>query len=307
MKLSDSLIEEMWFAEDDVEDRIEEAKESLAVTVAEIEGLRPLPIVAQRIIALLGNDDFGVKQLGEIVREDPAIASRVLRVANSAYFSRGVSISTIEDSVVRVGSRTVQDIVLGVAAMTMFADEDGFGLQVRDHCVGTAAIAKYLSEHLMRVKTPEIFLAGLMHDVGKLLMMQAKVMDYSDFDDESREEANIAHVLETDDLGYDHALLMGVVLAVWDFPKPIPTIVGLHHQAGRAYMIGKKTAYLVSLLRLADQLDPILRKHQEVDEEALDELASSPDCEIVEISAQHLRDAWADLYQARLEGLTLFM
>ncbi len=305
MKLAGSVLEELWFAEDDHKDVSEEASQSMAAKVAEISGLKPFPVVAQRILNILSNPDFRVVEVTNALEEDPALAAGIMRMANSAFFSGTKACASVPQAFLRLGARSVREVVASVASMGMFPDISGLGKQIRDHCAATAAVVQVLARDFTPKYTDGIFLSGLMHDVAKMLLMESGEIVYSTGDSEETLEPDRIHVDERQLLGYDHAVLGGHVLTLWKIPEPIPQVVAWHHQPTRAYEeadIGQ----MVAILRIADHLDSILRANPEDYVAMLEKLAEGSDCTYVHITANDLVDRWDTLYNLRADSLKLF-
>src|SRR6185295_10601379 len=96
------------------------AADSLAARLAELEGLRPFPVVVQKVMDYVRRDDFDVRKLQAMIEEDPALSAKVLRVANSAAFAGVQPVASIRDAAVRLGARVIADVATSVAAMAFF-------------------------------------------------------------------------------------------------------------------------------------------------------------------------------------------
>jgi len=105
----------------------------------------PFPVVVQKVIACVSRPDFKTEQVRDLIEEDPALAARILRVANSVAFQTRLPCASIQDAIIRMGARAVTDLAAGMSAMTAFADVKGAGKAVREHCAGTAAIVRALA------------------------------------------------------------------------------------------------------------------------------------------------------------------
>ncbi|MDJ0765219.1 MAG: HDOD domain-containing protein [Myxococcota bacterium] len=304
MTATDTLVEELWFSPVDRDAAFGEAEESLAVKLAEVDGLKTFPVVAQKAIALLSHKEFDVGQVTESIKADPSIAAGVLRMANSAFFAGTKAVSSIETALVRLGSRSVLEVVAAVATMDLFPDSGGVGKQVRDHCVATAAIVQYLAREFAAEHREGIFLCGLMHDIGKMLLIESGEIDYV-VEGIDTSTPDRSHGEEQSLLGYDHAVLGGHVLFRWKLPPPIPKVVAWHHQPTRAYE-DPEVRPLVALLRIADQLDPMLRAAPEDATGSVEKICNGLDSNKVWMSPDDFLTRWDALLDCRNAALALF-
>jgi HD-like signal output (HDOD) protein len=302
---SNLIVDNLWYLETENDEASTRAKARLADELTKIRALKPFPVVAQKVLDILSNPDFHLAEVTAALEEDPALAAGMLRVANSAFFSGTRPCSSIAQAFVRMGGMAVTESILTVAAMDMFPDLNGLGKKIRDHCASTAALVQTLAREFSPKNSDGIFIAGLMHDVGKLLLIDHESSIYSSMSEEDAMLPNTAHQLEFSTLGFDHAVLVGHVLTLWRFPEPIPIITSLHHQPERAYKddtIGVMTA----LLRIADQLDTLFRGPQNSFAAGLDDLASSQDMHYIHRGADDLKVMTGKLYAARLDSLRMF-
>ena len=306
-KLSESVLEELWFGEDDQGIADAKAAKSLAAHLAELEGLRPFPVVVQKVIACVSRPDFKTEQVRDLIEEDPALAARILRVANSVAFQTRLPCASIQDAIVRMGARAVTDLAAGMAAMATFADVKGAGKAVREHCVGTAAIVRDLAYREGDGVVPGVvFLAGLLHDIGKLLLMQTRHQTYAQLLGSAVGIANELHLREREILGYDHAVLGGHVLAKWGLPSPLPKLVAWHHQPTRANQAGDSMAVLVALLRVADAIDILVSSDKPIDGAAAKRLADGSDAVRAGLSEGDIAATLGEAPRLRGEALAIF-
>jgi putative nucleotidyltransferase with HDIG domain len=306
-KLSQSVLEELWFGEDDPAAADAKAAESLAAHLAELEGLRPFPVVVQKVIACVSRPDFKMEQVRDLIEEDPALAARILRVANSVAFQTRLPCATIQDAIIRMGARAVTDLASGLAAMTAFADLKGTGKAVREHCVGTAVIVRALAYRMDEsIATGVAFLAGLLHDIGKLLIMQTRHQTYADLVGTAVSTADQLHLQEREFLGYDHAVLGGHVLAKWGLPSPLPKVVAWHHQPARANEAKSPVAVLVAAVRVADVIDYLVSSDKPIDSATTKRLAASADVVRIGLSEGDIAATLAEAPQLRSGAMMLF-
>lgn len=307
MKLAQNVVEELWFADPEAaEETSFNASQSLAAKVTTIAGLKTFPVVAHKILQILSRPNYRVIDIKNALEEDPSLASGILKMANSAFFTGYKGISTIEQAFVRLGSRSVRETVLAVATMQMFPDVgDGAGKMIRDHCASVAAIVQALARDFAPKYTDGIFVSGLLHDIGKLMLLDSGEHTYTAEALKNPFSNDEDALEERQTLGFDHGVLAGHVIAAWKLPPPIPTVVAWSHQVSRAYT-ERDTATMVSLLRLADSLDKLAASEPEDYEQSLERLAKSEAATYLHIDKDALFVRWNTLYMLRGDALMMF-
>ncbi len=301
--LAANVLEELWFGDDDPNRPQETAKRSLAASAAKAAGRKPFPAVALRVMKLVQSEDLDIAKLRQEIEADPALASRLVRVANSAAFRPSHPYGSLDEVVVRLGARAVGEIVGAVAVAALFEDLTGLGQQIRAHSAAVAAIARTLGQEWRRGGVPQLFLAALMHDVGKLMLLQTGEAPYATFDPAALDAPDAVHLHERRTLGFDHSVLGAHVLERWDFPLDLCRVVAWHHAPGRAYEIGGDIGLSVALIRLADKIDYQILRDDELDPVFVEALASQGEATYADYSAALLNALWPKLVNARIEVL----
>jgi putative nucleotidyltransferase with HDIG domain len=304
-KLSESILEELWFGEDDAQAIDAQAAASFAAVMADLEGLRPFSDVARRVLDEVANPSFEVGHLQTIIDQDPALASKVLRLANSAAFRPREPCATIRQAIMVLGARTLGDLAMSLSMMTMFADVGGLGRAVRDHSAATGALVRALGLHRENAGAA-IYIIGLLHDMGKLLLLQAQPEAYIKIHGQELREPDAIHVREREELGFDHAVLGAHMLEKWGLPDPIPKAIAWHHQPTRAYAAGGNVALTVALIRLAERIEHLLKTSGEASDEELERLTATTDCQHLGFTARDLRKFWSELRTVYQEATQLF-
>jgi len=150
-----------------------------------------------------------------------------------------------------------------------------------------------------------VFLAALLHDVGKLLMMQAGAPRYELIRVDELPEPDRVHVLERQITGYDHAVLGAHVIEQWQLPHEVACAVALHHQPGRAFAEGGDLGLSVSLIRLADRIDCAFASGRALDEAFGDALERDEAGQYSGFSGAVLTAMTPKLASARSEALAV--
>lgn len=212
--------------------------ERLKELVAKMGSLPSVPSLYFKIMQELQSPDASVDRIGEIVSQDPAMTAKLLQLVNSAFFGISRKISNPTEAVQFLGVNTVRSLALSIHAFSCFerARLDGFSFdRVWNHCLTVGTLAKKIAqaETSDRAAEDEAFIAGLLHDVGKL-MLAANLPDQYQEALEVAQERKLS-LTEAEQLvfGSTHADVGAYLLGLWGLPVPIVEAVALHHRPVR--------------------------------------------------------------------------
>jgi len=189
-------------------------------------GTLTLPANASEIMILALDPDVSVTQLARVTSRDQVLAARMLRLANSAYCAPLQEITTISEAVVRLGTASVRNVVLATCMASRLQSGNTYGTQGRSlaaHGIGTAFLAQLIAR-LAVVNQEEAFLYGLVHDIGKLLVLQLS-KDYVRGGGKAPADDEVLAAIEA-----RHAEFGGRVLREWRLPPVIEEPVVYHHR-----------------------------------------------------------------------------
>ena len=196
--------------------------------VDEIQELRPLPVIATRIMRMAEDDRFSAQELGRTVSMDQALTLTVLRLANSAFYGLPRRITTLRESVVLLGFREVK--ALAVAACLMdggempaFMDYVPFWL----NSVTVGLLAEALADAEGRDPT-DAFTAGILHNVGRLALAQHRPVWLERAVELAGEAGRPIHEVQRDTLGFGDAELGAAMARGWGFPERLVEAVAFH-------------------------------------------------------------------------------
>jgi putative nucleotidyltransferase with HDIG domain len=254
----------------------------------------------------MSHQDFDMDEARKLIESDPALAARILRVANSAAYRGCGPCASIAQAIVRIGATNVSGLAMAMSAMTLFKDLGGVGQSIRDHSAGTAAVARELAMCFDEVTlSSKVFLAGLLHDLGKLLLIQTGDVAYAAMVAQEPSPCSL-HLREQALWGFDHAILGAHVLVSWNIPEPIPQLIACHHQPKGGQGGASALAKALDLLRLADVVDWLLGQGCDANSPWVQRLANSPDGVRVGLSEETLPSLWSNLRTIREEALLVF-
>ena len=198
-----------------------------------IAHLDPLPITIQKLVEKLGDDQVSPREIADIVEYDQAIATTLLRVANSAAMGSRFRIERISDAVVRLGVDQLLDIALGSHLRSLSADTELYDLTEDElwlHGAVSSIAAKEIIAACPNVDIPTIApIAALAHDVGKLVLVRYVDADMSEILRVSEENELTFVDAERQLFGFDHAEVGGAIAEKWAFPSEVRDAIALHH------------------------------------------------------------------------------
>lgn len=235
---------------------------------ARLNQLPSLPTAVSELLASMGNDDVDIDQIARQIAKDQGLTARVLRVANSSFYGLQKKVGTINDAVVVLGFRAVRSMVLAVSMSGAFRAENctGFAtLAYLRHGVATALTARNLAP-LVGQNPENAFTAGLLHDIGQLVLAANFPVQYAAALAYRRKHDCPLIIAERDILGLDHAVVGGLLAATWNFPEVLRIAVVDHHNPASAEAssmadlihLADITAHALGLANTPDELVPVL-------------------------------------------------
>jgi putative nucleotidyltransferase with HDIG domain len=191
-----------------------------------------LHTIADRVFGVLDNSNSSFTDLSDIVRYDQAITSKIISIANSAYYSRGVEIFNLQRAMLTIGFEEVRSIVTcillmeGIMKILKLGEEDLLSLW--QHSIEVACAARLLSEHLMIEDPQKAFTASLLHDIGRIIFY-AFSPEYREIQSEVRPGMDLA-ALEREQFGIDHQETGHIIAVKWKLPADFAKVVRNHHK-----------------------------------------------------------------------------
>ena len=204
-----------------------------AKLTAAVDGMPAFPKSVQKILELTSDVNSTPKDLVQVIDKDPVVTVKILKAVNSAYYGLPKQITSINHAVVFLGFNTIKNLALSIAAIGMLPknNDAGFdGQQYLLHSLSTAAIAKQLALQVNDADPMDCFIAGLLHDFGKVVFAQFMPKEFRAALQLSQRNLTSLHVALRDLIGTDHAMVGAMLVEKWHFaPHLIETI---RHQSG---------------------------------------------------------------------------
>jgi putative nucleotidyltransferase with HDIG domain len=230
----------------------QEALQQFRAEVAGRRNLPTIPAVVTEVLSLVDGESTNARRLVEVVEKDQALTARTLRLANSAYFGQQRQVSTIPRAVMVLGFSTVRNLAFGVKVWESL----GNGLtrkaieELWAHAVLVAFLARRVAGVMREADPDECFTAGMVHDVGRVLIAGRFGDDYWKLMPE--DPTLPLDVIERENLGIDHAEVGGWLLEAWNLPTGIVDGVRRHHDTPKRQGTGRVLGVTNRLVHLTD-------------------------------------------------------
>ncbi|MGE3756521.1 MAG: HDOD domain-containing protein [Pseudobdellovibrionaceae bacterium] len=201
------------------------------------------------------------EEIASVIREDPALVVKILGLANLGSQSEGVEITALTDAITKIGTSEIKKLLLTTGVIEHFSERPTQGVipqRFWEHALATATIAEIIAKTIGMNNSQEMFLAGLLHDVGRLLFWKHHGEEYADVVLRAANTNISLCQLEFERFGVTHAYLSRELLRVWNLPEVIVESAGNHEMLVDAVVkvsaYKKETLTLILANRLAHAL-----------------------------------------------------
>ncbi len=221
--------------------------------IQKIEQIPTIPMVSQRIMEIAGDEEAPFKDFVRIIEKDQALAAKILRVANSAFYGFLSRVSSLEHALVILGINEVKSIVLGCSVYNFFShgQNDAFDrTRFWKHAITCSQVAKLLGTHFNTRNGDSLFLSGLIHDIGKVVLDQYFHEDFLQIIEYVSLTKTTFSKAEKKILGTTHDQIAAKLLKQWRFPDEVIMQVLYHHAPwhDKNYRTNSIIIYLANVL-----------------------------------------------------------
>ena len=232
-----------------------------------------LPEIYIRVTQVLEDGNHNARQLGDIISHDPALTARILRIVNSAYYSLAAKIELVSRAVSVIGEDDLRNLVLATSAVDTFkripnqlVDIDLFWR----HSVHTGIVSRLLSKHCNILHGERLFVAGMLHDIGKLVLYfkepelsQQVLLKAADTDGQ-------LFKAEKEIIGFTHGDVGAALIDAWKLSDTLKEVIAYHHTPLKAKNHRVETA----IVHIANSIVNAISPDVETDEHLLDDYPS---------------------------------
>ncbi len=201
--------------------------------VGRVKDIPTLPSVVTQINRVLHDDGESLETVISIIEKDPPLTTKVLRLANSSYYGMSRDVRTVKEAVLILGLNAIQSIAMAVSVGKLFSGDLNGVLNMKDlwmHSLHCAVASKAMLRHMGTVVAEEGFICGLVHDIGKVIMVmnlpdEMKKVGRAFLEGDTRSWWEV----EQEVIGFTHADVGGLIASRWNFPKPYCEAIEYHH------------------------------------------------------------------------------
>lgn len=223
--------------------------------IERVGDLPAMPTIVHEALRLTDDPNAGMHDIDLVLQRDPALAARLLRVSNSPYYGMRQYVGTLKLALVVLGIREIRNIILGVTVFDALRDDKTEQLFLRDfwpHSLMTGGVAARLAERFPLGLKSEAFLAGLLHDIGKLLLARCLPQQYLPMYEQAATGSEPIQAIERDTFGFTHADAAAALARHWSFPAALSDAISLHHARATRPLSTAADPPLAAITRLAN-------------------------------------------------------
>jgi putative nucleotidyltransferase with HDIG domain len=214
--------------------------------------LPSLPIIFKKIRKVLNDPNSSAQQISSVISNDTNLSAKLLRIVNSAFYSRMSKVDTLSRAVTILGTRQLSELALGVSILSVFKNIPGSMINMKSfwaHSTAVAIVARTLGEQKQSENSERSFVAGLLHDIGRLVLYQWAPDHCRTAMALALKEKCLLFEAEQRIIGFDHAYIGGQALRKWEFPAALTTAARRHHEPRKA-----EDAELAAIVHVSDTI-----------------------------------------------------
>jgi len=209
--------------------------------------------VLEEIENLLESPECSLVTIGEAIEKEPDLTAQLLRLANSSFYGFSSRLSTVTEAISLIGIQQVQDLILASSIISQFSGVEDDFVSMKSfwqHSLACGTCSRLLAIEKRLPKADKFFVAGLLHDMGRLVLYSRAPQQAKEVFELYRTEHLLLHEAEKRVLGFDHQQIAGAVMQQWKFPANLVQAVACHHQPESADTARQEA----SVVHLADHL-----------------------------------------------------
>jgi putative nucleotidyltransferase with HDIG domain len=221
--------------------------QALREKVERINTLPTIPGVLKKLLAVIENPRVSLNEISNFISNDPALATKVLKMVNSPIYGFPGRISSVNQAVILLGLNVVKGLLLGVSVFDLM-QKSMIGLW--EHSIGCAVVARIIAKKKQFKEPEEVSAGGLLHDIGKVILILQFPNDYQKAIHEAIKDNKTIAEAERDFFAANHTSAGAWMAQKWSFPRNLTDMIECHHKPHLA----KNAPFQTAVVHLSDVL-----------------------------------------------------
>lgn len=225
--------------------------------IAKVDDLPTLPRTVLRITEMVNDPRASARDLARIITDDQVLTARLLKLVNSSFYGFPQRVSTVTGAIVLIGFDAIRNLLLTTSVFDLFPSRTSRDRRHQealwDHSLGCAIGAKAIGEVLRYEKLEELFVAGLLHDIGKIVAMTLLPEAFARITQRAIQDRLLIATAEAEALGCTHADIGRLLAQRWNLPAKLITLIERHHDpaAAGAWAVEASVVHVADILTRA--------------------------------------------------------
>lgn len=231
-------------------------KMGLDELIANAMELPVLPVTTQKVLSLMADQDVSIEKVKRLISSDPALVSKLMTVANSAFYGGYRNIQNLSMAILRLGLNSVRSIIVATSMKNVYKR---FGLAEKllwEQSIGAALASGIIARHTRVVDPEDAFIGGLLHDVGKVVLNNVNPAGFAQIMEMVYNDSIPFSVAEKEVFEFSHRDVGGLVVKKWGFPENLEILIR-HFED---HDIVSKDRYLNNLVNVITAADLMCQK-----------------------------------------------
>lgn len=194
--------------------------------------LASFPDIYYRIVEMLNDIRSSATKLAQVVSSDPGLSATLLKLVNSAFYGLPSRVSSITRAIALIGGKELTTLAMGISVIRYFKDIPPQMIDMKKfwmHSIAVGVFARILAQQRVGLVEEEFFIAGLLHDIGRLVAFKEFPRTAAKTILNAREKHSPLYLEEKGTWGYDHTAAAGLLVQKWNFPEPLRQMIKFHH------------------------------------------------------------------------------
>lgn len=228
------------------------------------ENLFSLPDIYLRLKAVLDDPNSSIVDMIAVIRQDPAMTARLLRMVNSAFFGQAAKIDTVERAVNLLGTQQIHDLALSTTVTEVFANTSNRVISMEEYwhaSVRCGVTSRLIAYQCNILDSERLFVAGLLQDIGHLIMYTAIPDKMTEILQQADDGSDNVASLERTQLGFDYSDVGAEMMHAWNFPDSLIEITAFQLEPHKARHYPLET----SIVNIARNLEPVMAGSQPIE------------------------------------------